>query len=223
MARYVMQETNLQQEDGKKRLFPRLIGVRPMEHDKLVQYISDTTGLSKSVIGGVLDILAERMATWMGEGYSIKIDNFGRFTPTLGLKEGVEREESEEDGELGANGKLKSKHRNATSIEVNNVSFVPDKKFLRAINKWIDLERSPYQKTIRPNQCPYSEEERKRMLVEYLQENTFINCATYMTLTKQKRTAATNELRRWSDDPESSIQAQGRAPHRLYVLKKSQT
>lgn len=94
MARYVMQETNLQQEDGKKRLFPRLIGVRPMEHDKLVQYISDTTGLSKSVIGGVLDILAERMATWMGEGYSIKIDNFGRLTPTLGLKEGVEREES---------------------------------------------------------------------------------------------------------------------------------
>lgn len=100
---------------------------------------------------------------------------------------------------------------------------MPDKKFLRAINKWIDLERSPYQKTIRPNQCPYSEEERKRMLVEYLQENTFINCATYMTLTQQKRTASTNELRRWSDDPESSIQAQGRAPHRLYVLKKSQT
>lgn len=90
----------------------------------------------------------------------------------------MEREESEEDDELGANGKPKSKHHNATSIEVNNVSFVPDKKFLRAINKWIKLERSPYQKTIRPNQCPYSEEERKRMLVEYLEENTLINCAT---------------------------------------------
>lgn len=157
------------------------------------------------------------MATWMGEGYSIKIDNFGRFTPTLGLKEGVDREGSEEGDEHGANGKPRSKHRNATCIEVNYVSFVPDKKFLRANNKWIDLERSPYQKTIRPNQCPYSEEERKRMSVEYLQENTFFNCASYMTLTQQKRTAATNEPRRWSDNPESPIQAQGRAPHRLYI------
>lgn len=166
--------------------------------------------------------LPERMATWMGEGYSIKIHNFGRFTPTLGLKEGVEREESEEDGELGANGKPKSKHRNATSIEVNNVSFVPDKKFLRVINKWIDLERSSYQKTIHPNQI-YSKEERKCMLVKYLQENAFINCANYMTLTQQKRTATTNELYWWSDDSDSPIQTQGCAPHRLYVLRKSQT
>ncbi len=220
MARYVMQETNLQQEDGKKKLYPRLIDVRPMEHNKLVQYISETTGLSKGVVDGVLNILAERMATWMSEGYSIKIDNFGRFTPTLGLKEGVEREESEEDGETDDNGKPKSKHRNATSIEVDNVSFVPDKNFLHAINKWIDLERTPYQKTIRPNQCPYSEEERKSELVKYLQQNAFINCTTYMNLTKQKRTVATNELRRWSDDPDSPIQAKGRAPHRVYVLKR---
>lgn len=220
MARYVMQETNLQQEDGKKKLYPRLIDVRPMEHNKLVQYISETTGLSKSVVDGVLNILAERMATWMSEGYSIKIDNFGRFTPTLGLKEGVEREESEEEDDADDNGKPKSKHRNATSIEVDNVSFVPDKHFLNAINKWIDLERTPYQKTIRPNQCPFSEEERKSALVKYLQQNAFINCTTYMNLTKQKRTAATNELRRWSDDPESPIKAQGRAPHRVYVLKK---
>lgn len=221
MARYVMQETNLQQEDGKKRLFPRLIDVRPMEHDKLVKYISDTTGLSKSVIDGVLGILAERMSTWMGEGYSVHIDNFGRFTATLGLKEGVEREETEkEDTSLSEDGKSKSKHRNATSIEVTNVSFVPDKAFLLAINNWIDLERSPYRKTIRPNQCPYSEEERKRMLVEYLNTHTFISCTTDMSLTAQKRTLATNELRRWSDDPDSPIKAQGRAPHRVYVLKK---
>lgn len=44
MARYVKQETNLQQEDGKKRLFPHLIGVHPMEHDKLVQYIVTLQG-----------------------------------------------------------------------------------------------------------------------------------------------------------------------------------
>lgn len=41
-----------------------------------------------------------------------------------------------------------------------------------------------------------------------------------MTLTQQKRTAATNKLRRWADNPESPIPAQGRTPHRLYVLKK---
>lgn len=214
-----MQETNLQSEDGKKRLYPRMIGVRPMEHDKLVQYISDTSGLSKGVITGVLEILAERMATWMSEGYSIKIDNFGRFTATLGLKEGVEREEWAEEGELDANGRPKSKHRNATNIEVNNVSFVPDRKFLRAINRWLDLQRSPYHQTIRPGRCPYTAQERQRMLVEYLQQNSYITCTTYMQLTEQKRTAATKELRTWSDDPNSPIQARGRAPHRVYVLR----
>lgn len=210
-----MQETSFNTQDGKKKLYPRLIDVHPVEHDKLVQYISDTTGMSKSVIAGVLYTLSERMAAWMSEGHSVKIDRLGRFTPTLGLKEGVEREESEED----ANGKQKKKHRNAASIEVNGISFVPDKVFLEAINKWVELERSPTHKTIRPNQCPYTEEERKRMLVEYLQENIFINCTTYMALTKQKRTVATNEIRRWADDPESPIKAQGRVPHRVYVLK----
>lgn len=219
MARYVMQETNLHSEDGKKRLFPRLIGVKPMGHDKLVEYISDTSGLSKGVVTGVLEILAERMATWMGEGNSIKINNFGRFTPTLGLKEGAEREESAEEGELAGKGRQKSKHRNATSIEVDSVSFVPDKKFVQAINKWMKLERSPYKKTIRPNECPYSEEERMRMLMEYLLEHTVIDCSTYTELTKQKRSTATNELRKWAAEPESPFKAQGRAPHRVYVLK----
>lgn len=217
MAQYVMQETNFQQEDGKKKLYPRLIGVRPMNHDQLVQYITRTTGLPKSAVVGVLGILAERMAAWMGEGYSVKIDNLGRFTPTLGLKEGVEREELAGEEATEAKGK----RRNATSIKVTNVSFVPDKKFIQTINQWTKLERAPHHTTIRVNQCPYDEEQRKRMLMEYLQANGIINCTTYMKLTCQKRTAATAELHKWGDNPNSPIRPQGHASHRIYVLKEA--
>lgn len=210
MAKYIMQEANLPFEDGEKRLFPRFVNKGTMEHEQLVDYISKASGLQKGAVMGVLGTLAERMATWMGEGYSIRIDGLGRFTPTLGLREGVEREEADEAGT----------HRNAQSIEVSNVNFVADKHFVNDINQWMELERSQYHATIRPNKCPYTEQERLSILQEYLQKHSFINVTTYMSISQLKRTAATTELRRWAHAPESPITFEGRAPHRVYTLKK---
>lgn len=205
---------NIPQADGKKKLFPRLIDVRPMEHDKLVKYISETTGLGKGAIMGVLGILAERMASWMSEGYSVKIDGLGRFTPSLKLREGTEREEADsESDESGA----KRNHRNARSIEVGSVNFKADKQFVLAINKQISLVRSPYQSTIRPNSSPYTREQRLELLKGFLAENPFIKCQQYMQLTGMSKSSATKELRAFSDDPSTGILASGRAPHRVYV------
>lgn len=213
-----MEETNLHSEDGKKRLYPRLIDTHPVSHARLVEYLKDTSGLPESTITGVLSILGERMSYLMGLGYSVKIDGLGRFTPTLGLKAGKEREESEETT-TDEHGRPIPVHRNATSIEVNNISFRPDKDFLHDVNCNIDLERSPYHKTIRPSQCPYTEEQRKQMLIQYLNVHPFITCSEYMSLTSQKRTAATTELKRFSDDPTVPVTPSGRGSHRVYVLE----
>lgn len=209
MAKYVMQEMNISYEEGKKKLYPRLIEVRQVDFDKLLEHISKASGLSKGAVTGVLSTLAERMAVLMADGCTVKIDGLGRFTPTLALKKGVEREESDEQ----------KTRRNAASIEVGGLKFVPEKEFLRAIDNWMSLERSPYHHTIRSGSCPYTPAERKQLLLDYLHSHASIDCATYMQLTSLKRTAATTELRRWSQGEESVIQAQGRVPHKVYTLK----
>lgn len=209
MAKYIMEESNLPRKNGEKKLFPRLVDTRTISHERLVDYISKSSGLQKGAVLGVLGVLAERMSTWMGEGYSVKIDGLGRFTPSLGLRDGVEREESDEAGT----------HRNATSIVVNNVHFQPESSFLKDIEDWMDLERSQYHATLRPNQCPYSAEERLQRLVEYLHKYSYINVSTYMSLVQMKKTRAAAELREWAHDVSSPITCDGRVPHRVYMLK----
>lgn len=209
MAKYVMQEMNISHEDGKKRLYPRLIEVKQVDFDKLVEHVSKANGLSRGAVVGVLSTLAEGMAVLMADGCTVKVDGLGRFTPTLSLKAGVEREESD----------TRKTRRNAASIEVGGVKFVPEKDFLSAIDSRMTLERSPYHSTIRSGSCPYTLDQRKRLLLDYLHSSASIDCATYAQLTCQKRTAATTELRRWSQGEEALIRAQGRVPHKVYTLK----
>lgn len=42
--------------------------------------------------------LAQAIAYEMGQGHSVKIDGLGIFTPSLGLRDGAERESGEKGG-----------------------------------------------------------------------------------------------------------------------------
>ena len=68
----------------------------------------------------------------MGQGYSVKIDNLGVFTPALGLRQDRERETGEE-------GDTK---RNAVSICLKDIHFKVDKELLYRTARHCHLKRS---------------------------------------------------------------------------------
>lgn len=209
MAHYVMEEMNIPHRDGQKRLFPRLINLKSLSHEDLVNHVAHHSGFERGTVEGVLIRVVECIGELMGsQGASVHVEGLGTFTPKLALKEDREQEEGDTPT-----------HRNARSICVDGVTFRPDREYILRIDKNCELQRSPYKDTIRPNACPYTPEQRRTRLTEYLAETPFINGKKYAELNAMPHTAACKELQKMTEGDNALLVCQGRGSHRVYSLR----
>lgn len=206
MAYYGMQESNLPSEDGKRVIFPRLKLSGQTTIDDIAESISTASTFTPGEIKGLVQSLTEEIAKAMANGYSVKIEGLGIFTPAIGLRKGVERDE-DEDG----------LHHNAASLCVNAVRFKADKALITETDKYCELERAPEE--FKQSSQAHTEEERLKMAKEYLEKNPFITVDEYCSLTGLLRYAASRELKQWSANPETGITSTGRATHKVYVKR----
>jgi hypothetical protein len=146
------------------------------------------------------------MAFYMAMGYTVTLDGIGTFRPSLGMRRGKQMEEMEEG----------STKRNAQSICVNDINFKPAKRLIKRTNEECELERGGTNKLHR---SPYTKEERLKLAQEFLVNNPFMRVRDYITLTKLSRTAASMELREFSQQPDSSIGWTGSGSSKLYIKK----
>lgn len=207
MARYIMEEMPDLQKTGKRITYPKFARINNADLKELAQRVSHVSSFSAGDIEGVLLQTAIEMAHLMAEGRSVKIDGIGTFTPSLKLRKGKEREEAEEGGQ----------HRNAQSISIGGVNFRVDKVMLRNICERCRLERDS-RKRQRSSQ-KFTPEERLALAVEFLDEHPFLTVREYRRMTGLLQTAATTELKRWGEQPDSGIGTSGRGTHRVYVKK----
>lgn len=208
MAMYEMQESNLPNEEGKRILYPRIRLTGQDTLDDVAKYISLTSTFSPGDIKGAVQALVEAIAHSMSEGRSVKIDGLGIFTPTLGLREGFERESGEPD----------EQRRNAMSICISGVRFKPDKTLLRETAGQCTLERTSWK--FRKSSQRYTPQERLKLAQDYLAEHSFMTVADYERLTGLLHTAAACELRMWRETEGSGISCHGRGSHRVYVARQ---
>ena len=120
MAEYNMQELNLPGEDGKRILYPRMKLYGQVDLETITEKIAYASSFTRGDIIGLVQAITDEIAYQMGQGYSVKIDNLGVFTPALGLRQDRERETGEE-------GDAK---RNAVSICLKDIHFKVDKDCL---------------------------------------------------------------------------------------------
>lgn len=120
MAEYNMQELNLPGEDGKRILYPRMKLYGQVNLETITEKIAYASSFTRGDIIGLMQAITDEIAYQMGQGYSVKIDNLGVFTPALGLRQDRERETGEE-------GDTK---RNAVSICLKDIHFKVDKELL---------------------------------------------------------------------------------------------
>lgn len=209
MAEYNMQELNLPNEEGKRILYPRMKLHGQVSLETITEKVAYASSFTRGDIIGLMKAITDEIAYQMGQGYSVKIDNLGIFTPALGLRKDRERESGEE-------GDTK---RNATSICLKDIHFKADKAFLHHTARNCRLKRSP-EKFQRSSQL-FSPQERLERAKQYLKTNNFMTQADYCELTGLLRSAASRELRQWVANPESGIDYQGRGTHKIYVLRKN--
>lgn len=204
-AKYVMQEMDDFHHAGETLLYPRMIINGSCGTDELARFVADNTTFNPVEVKGVLELLARGVARMMADGYSVKLDGIGLFTPSLSLKKGKEREEADGSGT----------RRNASSIEVGGVNFRPSGQLLLEVNRCCRLERAPGRFTRHVSK--YTPEERLALAQRFLEQHPILTVGDYACLTGLSRTVAGEELRRWYKTPGTGIGISGRGSHRVYV------
>ena len=205
MAEYQMQTSNLPNEDSEKILFPRIKIWGQVDLDYLAQRINYASTFTPGDIIGLVKSLTQAIAREMGEGHSVKVDGLGVFTPSLGLREGFERESAEQGGPK----------RNVRSICVDNINFRADKDFIYETGRSCILDRSKWK--FRHSSSRYTAGQRLKLAQDYLESYPLLKVGDYCELTGLLRNAAAQELKQWSEMPESGIGHTGRGSHKIYI------
>lgn len=134
-ATYTMQEMKDLHNENETILYPRMIIKGQCSTEELIEDIAHHTTYNTGELRGMIMALKDAMAREMSRGYSVKLDEIGTFTPSLGITEGKEAEQP-----AGGN------RRNARSIKIRNINFRADKELIRKTEGHCTLEReSGYQ------------------------------------------------------------------------------
>lgn len=201
MAEYIKQEMSDLDGSGEQRVFYRMKTYHNINAREFVSKLARPgSGLSEGNVLHVLTTLADELAYYMAQGYSVSIDGVGTFKPTLGIAEGKETDTLDGD----------EQKRNARSIMVNGV--------IKETARHCELKRAGVS---RIHHSPYSPEERITLALKYLDENHFMRVADYMKLTGLRKTSATLELKRLREDPANGITTEGKRNGMIYVKRNN--
>lgn len=207
MAEYQMQTSNLPNEEGEEILFPRMKIWGQVDLDYLAKNINYASTFTPGDITGLVKALTQAIAHEMGQGHSVKVDGLGVFTPSLGLRKGVERESAKPGGQK----------RNVFSICVNNINFRADKDFIQETGQHCYLDRSQWK--FRHSSNRYTAEQRLKLAQDYLETHPLLKVSDYCELTGLLHDAAARELKKWGEAPDSGIGYTGRGSHKVYIKK----
>lgn len=193
---------------GERLVYPQIVEFGQILEDEFVRRVGEgSIGLNQSVVESALAGVSEKLAQLMGLGYSVKVRGLGTFAISLGMEQDKEYEKLDADD-------CDAGKRNAQSIKVRRIRFKADKRLMRRTTHWCNLEREG-ERGITPL-CT-SEEERRRMAIDFMGKNLFMKVADYMRLTGMSKTMAAKELRRFRQDPASGITVRGHGAHIVYV------
>jgi predicted histone-like DNA-binding protein len=207
MLKYVLQEMP-EMRDGHKKIYPKLLSAGLIGNEKIVNRYQSTGTANRYVAELVLKSLPDIIEAYLTEGHSVKVDGLGTFS--LSLEFGDEKPD-----ELTAGGSEEGYRH----VRVKDINFRPDKDFLRLVQANAEFERGESH-VIRVSKPKYTPAERLSRLQNYLQGHESITLSQYCTLNKLSRAAASQELKRFSLDPDSGVVPRGSGSHKVWVRGK---
>lgn len=182
-------------EGEKAVLFVQAITAGTIPSDEFLELVSKRFGFRKGEIEGVLMSVFDTATDWINKGFAVEIGEFGFFTGKVKGERLVE----------------KKTDIRAQSIRFNDVNFRPSATFKKALDG--ELTRIP---TIKFRQSSnLSMEELEKRLMNYLDNNPFINRITYSELTGRLQWKATQDLKYFVE--KGVIVSRGRGNQKHYV------
>lgn len=210
-SKFIYQEVGGITANGERIVKPRFVGTRQVSTQELIQEVAKRTAVSRGQLLGMLMNIADALPAFLAQGHSVKIDGIGVFHPQLTMRDEMPVSEQDETGDEVVH--------NARNVVFDTVRFVPDKGLVSGARAACRPIHDRYAGNREAMPTPYSEEERRDLALNHLQEHSALTVSQYMQLTGLRRTKASQELRLWSHGEDACLEAVGRPPHRYYVVR----
>ena len=207
MTQFVLKEMNDLDGKGKGRVYPQVVINRLMTTEDLVERMQNNTRLGSAVIHATLLSLGENIATLLDSGFSVKIDNLGTFSLSLGFADKKGNKLEDEDDKM-----------NYRRVMVKNITFKPESDLIFNINKNIRLERH-VPGVVKSESDSFTPEERRLRAIDFIERHGQITLQEYANLNNISRSKASRELNKLEDIEGSGIRGYGNAPHKVWKKK----
>lgn len=205
---YTFQEMPDMNGTGKRKVYPKVTFCSQISHDFFMERLVSHGGLSRGVIESAIGTVVNEMNLYLQNGHSVKIEGLSTFSLALGMKG---REEAETV-------KAKGERYDTNSVFIKTINFQPDTQWVKHLRGTTELIKAEGIKTLRRMET--TPEERLRMALAFLDEHPFMKVGDYMELTGLRHNAASKELRRFRQDPESGVRGVGRGNMLVYVKQE---
>ena len=211
MAKYKLQELTDMRDEGKRRVYPKMVTNRTLSRKEFVKKMQGYhRGISESTTEAVLMDVADMLVEMLSMGYNVNLEGIGTFSLSLGFEDDKPTEmQGEED---------KMAYR---KVGVKDINFKASPELLKSVKQETDrdLERDMGGVKVIRKQL-YSREERIAHALEVIEANGLITLSDYAYINNLSRTAASMELKELTNDKTSPIDSLGRGSHKVWVKRK---
>ena len=212
MAKYKLQELNDMRDEGKRRVYPKMVTNRTLSRKEFVKMMQHYhRGISESTTEAVLTDVVDMLADMLSMGYNVNLEGFGTFSLSLGFEDDKPTEMQTDDDMM--------KYR---KVGVKNVNFNSSPEFVKAVKMETDcdLEREMSGVKVIRKQL-YSREERIARALEVIEKNGVLTLGDYASINNLSRTSASMELKEITADRTSPIGWMGNGSHKVWVKRKA--
>ena len=211
MAKYKLQELTDMRDEGKRRVYPKMVTNRTLSRKEFVKKMQGYhRGISESTTEAVLMDVADMLVKMLSMGYNVNLEGLGTFSLSLGFEDDKPTEmQSAED---------KMTYR---KVGVKDINFKASLELIREVKRETDrdLERDMGGVNVIRKQL-YSREERIARALEVIEANGLITLSDYAYINNLSRTAASLELKEITADRTSPIDSMGSGSHKVWVKRK---
>lgn len=209
MAKYKLQELNDLRDEGKRRVYPKMVTNRTLSRKEFVKMMQNYhRGISESTTEAVLTDVVDMLTDMLSMGYNVNLEGFGTFS--LAFEDEKPREILNPDDKM-----------TYRKVGVKDINFKASPEFIKDVKRETDrdLERDMGGVKVIRKQL-YSKEERIARALEVIEKNGVLTLGDYASINNLSRTAASMELKELTNDKTSPIDSLGHGSHKVWVKRK---
>ena len=133
MAKYKLQEMSDMRDEGKRRVYPKLVTNRTLSRKEFVERMQGYhRGISPSTTEAVLMDVEDMLVQMLSMGYNVNLEGLGTFSLSLGFEDDKPTEMQGDDDKM-----------TYRKVGVKNINFNASPEFVKAVKRETDrdLER----------------------------------------------------------------------------------